>query len=437
LLTLISSTDLSLLITPINFCQYKLAIATEIFQEQGQLEDFNVILEARTHASALAMVQAVLGRRSNSRVLFMSTECLRGNSRVCPYYFRSQQLLIVEMFPNLVNLGDTKDDIQDTVPQGIRLVQRRIGVFFDAHLDEIEHVRQGRAATSGSNAVKYGEAGECSQGKAHRLTVIKTSEEADRGRSSRACRGLDAWFTSHLETPESPPARPLLESFRVVYIGRGSSPCPWGRTRCVLNAAELVDILDSVGLFLSHFHSIESGTHTLQESATKDVHSGCVHINHEHRTHTFLEVVDIIRHSNLIVGVQGSQLFDALFATRGTSLVEMVPTLPENVSSVRQDGTWSSSYTESNRIFYGSLGMRTAILPIYGVQKFEPYPFPVDPCRLVRLLGELFTELKRCNQLLQIHLADSVSVPLTGLNYWCRDIQKCFVHLDHSGLDGM
>ena len=458
-----------------HFCPdllHRLAFAVDVLDKRQEAthassspdsQTFQIILESRSHANVLALVQAVLGGGEsgedvNSRVLFMPTECLRGNARVCPYYFRSQELLIVEILPHLVNTIHSLDDIQDAVPPGIRLAQRRIGAFFDARLDEIERTRQARGVmghfwTSGAKAVRYGEAGECSQGKAHRLTVLKASGEADRGRSSRACRGLDAWFTSHLERSRDGdrhghldmavstlrPARLVLESFRVVYIGRGSSPCPTGRTRCVLNAAELVDVLDSVGLLFSFFNSIferseRVGTHKSVEyskyaaSAARRpqqvLPSGCVVINHEANTHTFLETVDIMRLANLVVSVQGSQNYNLLFATRGTGLIEIVP-------------THENHRAESNRIYLSSLGMRMAILPIYGFHLQDPRPFSVDPCRLVRLIDALSNDhklesdetlslLERCSQLLQMYSDESGIWTSPGPEDWCREVQYCF-----------
>jgi hypothetical protein len=63
-----------------HWCQdllHKLALAVEVFEQRGEEHSFDVILESRSHGNVLALVQAVLGRKSNDRVLFMSTLCLR------------------------------------------------------------------------------------------------------------------------------------------------------------------------------------------------------------------------------------------------------------------------------------------------------------------------------------------------------------------------
>lgn len=84
---------------------YKLAFAEEYFQSQELEERFSVIMEQGSHASVLALVHAVLGGNANARVLFMPSLCVRGNARKCPFYFRARELLLVEMFPDVVNLG--------------------------------------------------------------------------------------------------------------------------------------------------------------------------------------------------------------------------------------------------------------------------------------------------------------------------------------------
>lgn len=84
---------------------YKLTYAEEFFSSQELEMGFSVIMEEGSHASVLALVHAVLGGNANARVLFMPSLCLRGNARQCPFYFRARELLLVEIFPHVVNLG--------------------------------------------------------------------------------------------------------------------------------------------------------------------------------------------------------------------------------------------------------------------------------------------------------------------------------------------
>jgi hypothetical protein len=86
-------------------------------------------------------------------------------------------------------------------------------------------------------------------------------------------------------------------------------------------------MLDSVGLLLSSYLEGEALYDLLPSSRAIDRRGrGCVHVNHELNTHTFLETVDTIRSASMIVSVQGSQLFDAIFAKQEAFLIEMVPT---------------------------------------------------------------------------------------------------------------
>ena len=102
-------------------------------------------MESRSHAGVLALIQAVLGGNANSRVLFMPTECLRGNARTCPFYFRPRELILVEMFPKMVNLLTTEDDLEDAVPAGIRLAKRRLDAFFGSRLALLERASEAQA----------------------------------------------------------------------------------------------------------------------------------------------------------------------------------------------------------------------------------------------------------------------------------------------------
>lgn len=207
------------------------------------------------------------------------------------------------------------------------------------------------------------------------------------------------------------------------------------------NAASLVEMLNVVGLLLSAYETGDGSEATRRRvPRTDDVAEevACVHINHEVRTHTFMETVALMRQAKLVVSMQGSQNCNLLFASLGTLVIEMVPVkLPHRA--------------ESNRILLSSLGVRVAILPIYGITIQEATPFTIDPCRVVRLLeilqDDVHSPLRRCHEWLQLDLssnppaayADSASAfaheaaprraspPAPGPELWCRLVQQCFV----------
>ena len=87
-----------------------------------------------------------------------------GNARECAYYFRPRELLLVEMFPKVVGLKDTWDDIEDVFPPGIRLAKQRLSTFFAWRLASVDKARAaaGGRQASGRPRVRYGQAGECS-----------------------------------------------------------------------------------------------------------------------------------------------------------------------------------------------------------------------------------------------------------------------------------
>lgn len=422
-----------------HFCPdllHRLAFASEIMDQRMEGESFDIILESRSQANVLALVQAVVGRAANARVLFMPTACLRGNSRKCPYYFRAKELLLVEMYPTIVNTHLSLDDIRDAVPPGIRLAKRRISAFFDARLEELEGVRrsqlgaQHRASYCGAARSTYAESGECSFVKAQPLTTGIQGGEWAVGEAPRGCRGFGRWLTAY---------QPLagVSRYQIIYLGRGTTPCTPSRTRCMSNAASLVEMLNVVGLLLSAYEPGD-GSEAARRHVTRTdgvaEEMACVHINHEVRTHTFMETVALMRQSRLVVSMQGSQNYNLIFASPGTLLIEMVPVkLP--------------IAAESNRIFLSSLGVRVAVLPIYGISIQEETPFMIDPCRVVRLLDILqngiHSPLKRCREWLGLDLssdppaafADSSareagpgrsSAPAPDPVLWCRIVQQCF-----------
>ena len=296
-----------------------------------------------------------------------------GNARTCAFYFRPRELLLVEMFPKIVNLLNTMDDVEDAVPPGIRLAKRRLTAFFAARLAKLEHSRAaiGAMQASGGPALRYGEAGECSAAKTQRLLVQDASGQPGLV-ASFSCRALDTWLTSHL----LPSGASYSSLFPIVYLGRGVTPCQPDRTRCILNSGDIVDMLDSVGLLLSsqlagELHDDWSTSYLAPSRRGR----GCVHVNHELNTHTFLESVDIMRSASMIVSVQGSQNYNLLFASSSAIFIEMVPFNGERRA-------------ESNRIFFGSLGLKTAILPIPGFHLQDPTPFAINLCSIVRLIDQ-------------------------------------------------
>lgn len=304
------------------------------------------------------MSEISIGKLERKGLTFTRLLC-RGNERSCPYYFRGE-LLIIEYPPHIVNSWRSDDDIEDAVPWGLRVAQHRVASFFNTRFEEVEAHRRRMEALGhvlpGARFASYGEAGECSAFKSQPLTA-PNSTQPGAGIPERACRTTRSWLTAYMPLPQIAP-------FRIVYLGRGTCPCHPKRTRCVRNAADVVETLNYVGLLLSHFYyPAEEGEGMCAEDSL-DVTRGCVTINLETNTHTFLEMVDIIRHAKLVVSVQGSQNFNAVFAQRGTAWIEMVP----SHKTVR---------AESNRIYLGSMGMQTAILPIHGIHMHDTTPFTV------------------------------------------------------------
>ena len=291
----------------------------------------------------LALIQAVLGGDANSQVLFMPTECLRGNARTCPFYFRPRELILVEMFPKMVNLLTTEDDLEDAVPAGIRLAKRRLDAFFGSRLALLERASEAQARhqdhqarhqdhqarhqraserllASEHGAGRYGDTRECSEAKQQRLS----SPHSPLGRALAPCGHFDHWLTSYFPHFSSREAAEAGQSagcdagwFRAVYLGRGDATCEnGGRRRCIMNAAEVVDMLDAAACLLGQGDRGKRG---------KCGH--CVHVNSELNTHTFLETVALVRSAQLLVGVQGSQNFNLLFASDSAVFVEIVPFL--------------------------------------------------------------------------------------------------------------
>ena len=259
-----------------------------------------------------------------------------------------------------MNTWSSDDDIEDAVPWGLRVAQHRVASFFNSRFEEVEAHRRHMEALGhvlpGARFASYGEAGECSTLKSQPLTVFNATQPGA-GIPERACRTTRLWLTAYMPLPEIAP-------FRIVYLGRGTYPCHPKRARCVRNAADVVETLNYVGLLLSHFYYPPEEHEGMCTGYSLDTTRGCVTINLETNTHTFLEMVHIIRHANLVVSVQGSQNFNAVFAQRGTAWIEMVPCH----KTVR---------AESNRIYLGSMGMKTAILPIHGIHIHDTTPFTV------------------------------------------------------------
>ena len=219
------------------------------------------------------------------------------------------------------------------------------------------------------------------------------------------------------------------------------------------NAASLVEMLNVVGLLLSAYQPGDGSetarrhfTRTRTDGVDEENIHACVHINHEVRTHTFMETVALMREAKLVVSMQGSQNYNLIFASTGTLVIEMVPVK-------------AKERAESNRIFLSSLGVRVAILPIYGISIQEARPFTIDPCRVVRLLNllqdEIHSPLQRCHEWLQLGLSSQSPAVFTdsyssshspstsssadqagarqssssspGPVCWCRKVQQCFV----------
>jgi hypothetical protein len=78
-------------------------------------------------------------------------------------------------------------------------------------------------------------------------------------------------------------------------------------------------------------------------------------VNFELRTHTLLEAAAAIGQAWLLVSVQGSQSFNAVFARRGVAFIEVVPSL--------------DLHPTSNHAFLRALGLRVWVLPARGVAR--------------------------------------------------------------------
>ena len=78
-------------------------------------------------------------------------------------------------------------------------------------------------------------------------------------------------------------------------------------------------------------------------------------MNFERRTHTLLEAAVAISQAWLLVSVQGSQSFNAVFARRGVAFIEVVPAL--------------DLHPTSNHAFLRALGLRVWVLPARGVAR--------------------------------------------------------------------
>ena len=363
----------------------------------------------------------------------MPTSCLRGNERECPFYFRPRELVLVEQFPKVVGVKSSLDDVQDMFPPGIRRAAARLSSFFATRVAQLNRARAmvGAPQVSGRPAEHYGEAGECSDAKSHRLPAqAQASLPSGLRQARQACRPLDSWVTSHVQTS---PACSQAWPFRIVYMARGH-PCDVGRARCVLNSAEIIDTLDAVGLVLSHWMEAGSLRNKQEpsadmEAACRDASDGmaCVHMNLEQGTHTFLETVGIMQRASMIVGVQGSQNYNALFAPRSAILIEFVVFEPRRTVCLSE--TCGSAIPTN--IFLGSSGLRTAILPIAGRAHSSEIPFAVDPCRLVRLIDQtgplpnITSPLERCSEFRKHETSTALHLETSSA---CSQVQFCFTH---------
>ena len=197
----------------------------------------------------------------------------------------------------------------------------------------------------------------------------------------------------------------------------------------MLNSAALVDALDSVGLL---FASLLAAGSDEDESGPMGIgtpcrdRTGCVHMNLELSTHTFLETVDVMRQANMIIAVQGSQNYNVLFASSPAIFIEMVPFIESQTA-----GRERTAEIPEN-MFIGSLGFRTAILPIPGFGVQDTTPFAVEPCRLIRLIDRIgplpnvTSPLERCSDFSTQNSRKEQDREIEA----CRNIQACFMKKD-------
>ena len=246
---------------------HRLAFAQHVIEKRNGSPHFKILMESRTHGNVLALVQALLGADVNERVLFVPTACLRGNARSCSYYYRVHELILVETYPDLVNTLASEDDTFDVVPHGVYIARRRISAYFDGRFHEQERSHSAFTSTNRGPVGGGGYMGECSAAKTAPLTRHTVTGKAITGSAPFRCGKLQSWLTSQVQHGGRAEGRGGVGGYRVVYLGRGVSPCQEGRTRCIRNAAQIVTTLEQVSRILSYLHITPASSASLSSAA--------------------------------------------------------------------------------------------------------------------------------------------------------------------------
>jgi hypothetical protein len=211
----------------------------------------------------------------------------------------------------------------------------------------------------------------------------------------------------------------------VVMLLRGRGDECGGRARCLANSEELVALLDALSRAVSGENRDSqnpekenprpAGPSAVEEEArdggaqdrehdegwwglkdggvggkvgggapwAKDgLRGGVEVVNDEGMTHTLSETIALMREAAMIVGPQGSQMFNAVFSRPAASIVEILP-WPSADSP--------SNHLESNHVLFKALGLRSWVVPVRGVSRDAPSasaPFRVETARVGRILLE-------------------------------------------------
>ena len=146
-----------------------------------------------------------------------------------------------------------------------------------------------------------------------------------------------------------------------------------------MNAAELALALDWGA---SKLVSLREGTRGVQGCNDAGKGSGIkvrrgVHVvQTEMRSHSWLELIDVLQHAAVVVAPHGTQTYNVIFARVGTVLIELCA----------QTGV--DTYMSNDR-FARAVGMRTWVLPFDGVgwhPSMSRKAFVVPPRRVLAIL---------------------------------------------------
>ena len=183
----------------------------------------------------------------------------------------------------------------------------------------------------------------------------------------------------------APDANAMVEG-HIVMFTRGKHGSCAERSRCVMNAAELALALDWGA---SKLVSLREGTRGVQGGNDAGKGSGIkvrrgVHVvQTEMRSHSWLELIDVLQHAAVVVAPHGTQTYNVIFARVGTVLIELCAQTKEFKTAAGVD-----TYMSNDR-FARAVGMRTWVLPFDGVgwhPSMSRKAFVVPPRRVLAIL---------------------------------------------------